>query len=84
MEIPMSIIIEFFVLLVAVGGVILPMWVRFRNSVQVLAVKVSVLENDLKHHQADDERDSKRWEQVFQRIGSLETLVARIVAKMEQ
>ena len=83
MNIPMTLLIEFLVLLTAVGGIIVPMWMNFRNKVQSLEVKTNVLENDLKHHQMDDARDSKRWDEVFKRLGSLETLVARIETKME-
>ena len=84
MNIPMSIVIEFLVLLMAVGGVIVPLWMNFRNKVQGMEVRVNVMENDLKHHQEDDARDSKRWDEVFKRLGSLETLVARIETKMEK
>ena len=83
MNVPMSILIEFAVLLIAVGGIIVPMWINFRNKVADLHVQVNVMENDLKHHRQDDERDAKRWEEVFKRLGSLETLVARIETKME-
>ena len=78
MNIPLNIAIEVLVLIVALAGAVIPVWVSSRNRIQRLETRVEVQETELRHHKENDEKDTKRWEEVFKRLGMLETHLAKI------
>ena len=78
MNIPINIVIEFLVLITALAGAIIPVWVSSRNRISKLETRVEVQETELRHHKENDEKDTKRWEEVFKRLGNLETHLAKI------
>ena len=78
MNIPINIVIEFLVLITALAGAVIPVWVSSRNRIARLETRHEVLETELRHHKEQDEKDAKRWEEVFKRLGTLETHIAKI------
>lgn len=82
MEIPISIIIEMALLLVAIVAVVLPVYVSNRRSIAKMEVRLAVQETELRQHKENDEKEEKRWTEVFNRLGALERHLASIEAIM--
>ena len=82
MNVPISIVIEFAVLIVCVGSAVIPLWVSSRNRFTAQEIKINILETELKHHKEEDEKDNKRWEEIFRRLGVIDQHIAKLETKV--